>query len=139
MRAKIPLLGGADFLPQFAAPSFFQDAETDQAGVDNTLGSVDSLLSAAALPMASEDSLLGGFLSDLGTDTPAASDFTAIDSSSLVSSHAAFVGSGDTLHTRVSGRLDIPNPPAFDFLPKGEVGKALAELQAELVAKFGGG
>lgn len=137
-RLKIPLLGPNDLVPQFEAPSFLQQVASDAGGVDDTLSSVDSLLSAAAAPMALEDGLLGGFLSDLGTDTPAVNDFQSIDPSPLVSQTSAFTGQGDTLHSSVTGRLSVPAPPALDYLPGGEVGKALAMLQAELEAKFGG-
>lgn len=137
MPTRLALLSGAQALPQFAQPDFLASVETDSGGVDGHLSFVDSLLSSTAAPMAVEDSLLGGFLSDLGTDTPAESDFNAVDASPLLSDHAEFVGTGDALHTTVSGQLAIPAPPALDFLPKGEVGKALALLQAELNAKYG--
>ncbi len=119
MRLKLPILGPADLVPHFEAPSFLEEVANDSAGVDDTLSSIDLLLTAVAASSALEDGLLGQFALDLVNDSPTPGELGTLDPSPLVADHAGFVGQGDTLMRNLGGSLTLPPAPRVTPPPTG--------------------
>ena len=125
MRAKLPILIGAQGVPQFEQPTFLQQVEQDTGGLDETLSSVDLLLTAAAATSALEDGALGSFALDLAGDTPGEPEMVPLSPAPLVAAHASFIAAGDKLFP-TAGQAPVlpgiqPPPPIPKPAPRPRV------------------